>query len=110
MRKKQFYDSIEEIDTLHIELEGLEVDEREREHLSELIDANLHTTILDLILSELTEEDKKKFLDHLIEDDHDKIWKHLDKHIEGVQDKIEKAAKDLSVQLKKDIDDTKNGK
>lgn len=107
MRKKQFYDSVDEIDALHVELESLELDEGEKEHLSDLIDANLHTTILDLILSELSEEDKRKFLDHLLEDDHGKIWQHLDKNIDGVREKIEKAAKDLSTQLKKDIDDTK---
>lgn len=108
MKKKHFYDSINDIEALHIELETLDIAPEEKDHLSDLIDANLHTTILDLILSELSEEDKKKFIEHLVEDDHGKIWQHLDQNIDGVREKIEKAAKDLSIQLKQDINEAKS--
>lgn len=107
MTQKQFYSKVTQIETLKVELEDLNLTQEEKAHLSRLIDASLHNTILDLILSELSEEDKRVFLDHLVTDDHTKIWQHLNKNIEGVEKKIRKAADELHKELKRDIHEVK---
>ncbi len=81
--KKHFYHQIIEIDSLFVELESMDFSEEEKHHLSKLIDANLHHTILDVILSELDEADKKVFLHHLQRNDHSKIWDHLTREDSG---------------------------
>lgn len=83
--------------------------EEERVHLVSIIDSSLHHTILDAILSELSEEDKKKFLEHVASDDHDKIWKHLNEKVEDIEGKIKKIAESLKKDLHEDIRGVKKG-
>ena len=106
---KHFYSKIIEIESIKLKLEELDMTPEERNHINRLIDASLHNTILDLILSELSEEDKRIFIDHLIEENHDKIWQHLNKNISDVETKIKKAADELSRELSKDINSTDGG-
>lgn len=105
--KKQFYSHIVEVDTLYVALDSLEVSEHEKEHLKHLIDSNLYHTILDAILSELSDEDKKAFLTHLATEDHEKTMDFLGKRIDNIEDKIKKTADDLMHELHVDIEETK---
>lgn len=75
----------------------------ERVHLLTLAESNIHHAVLDAILSELSEQDKKIFMDHLHSNNHDEIWKLLNSRIENVEEKIRKAAVDLKKELHKDI-------
>ena len=108
--KKQFYSHIIQIDTLYVALDGLDINGKEKEHLKEMIDTNLYHTILDAVLAELPESDKKMFLDKLAEDDHEKTMDFLQKRILNIEDKIKKTAKDLARELHDDIEETKNKK
>ena len=105
--KKQFFSHLVEIDTIHLEIEELNLEEKEKDEIKKLIEDSLYHTILDAILSELTEEDKKTFLSHIVEDDHDKIWKLLNTKIENIDDKIKQAADAVKKELHKDIEDSK---
>lgn len=105
--KKYFYSHIVEIDSIVMELNKMELSENEKKHLIELADSSLYHLILDSILSELSEVDKKIFLKHLSSDEHDKIWKHLNSKIENIEEKIKKAADELKEKLHKDIKETK---
>lgn len=103
--KKHFYSHIVEVDSLIVKLESIDLSAEEKEHLISLIDSNLYHAILDGILSELSEKDKKIFLQHLLLDEHEKIWEFLNEKIENIEDKIKKASDDLKEQLHKDIED-----
>lgn len=104
---KYFYSHIIETESLTIAINDLAVSDSEKAHLIALVDSSLHHTVLDAILSELSEIDKKTFLRHMVEDDHDKIWKHLNEKVDGIEEKIKKAAHNLREQLHEDIKVTK---
>lgn len=101
--KKQFYTDIIEVNSLHVELDQLGMSDDEKKHIKELIDSSIYHTVLDAILSELSEEDKKIFLQHLLENDHSKIWEHVNSKATNIEDKIVKAAEDLKKELRNDI-------
>jgi hypothetical protein len=105
----KFYSHLVEYESLIVELDQLELSEPERHHLAELADSNLHQTVLDAILSELNEEDKVIFLDHLKNEKHDKIWQLLNERVDGVEEKIKKAAHELREEMKADIKEAKEG-
>lgn len=104
---KHFYTHLVETESLFIELEGVELSQDERSHLASVISANIHQSILNTILSELSPEDKKIFLYHLSLEDHDKIWEHLNEKAVDIEEKIKKAAEELKKSLKKDIEEVK---
>lgn len=104
---KHFYSHIVTTDSIVIALGNLGIGEEEKAHLVHLAETNLHNVILDAILSELSEDDKKKFLLHLHEDDHGKIWELLNDKTDNIEEKITKAAEDLKKQLHKDIEETR---
>ncbi|SRR5260221_7941630 len=108
--KKYFYSSIITTDTLHIALESLEVSTEEKEHLETLIDSSLYHTILNAILNELSDEDKKLFLEHLLSENDEEILGFLQGKIDHIEDKIQKAAEGLIEELHKDIEETKKEK
>src|SRR3989344_9598251 len=101
--KKYFYTHIIDTSSLSLELGNMELDPKERMHLLSLIDSNIHHAVLDLILSELSPEDKKTFLMHLASDEHDKVWKLLNEKVENVEEKIKKTAEELKKELHADI-------
>lgn len=107
---KHFYTYLVEVESLIIELDSLGLTDEQKNHLAHLIDSSLHHTILDAILSQLPQEDKKVFMEYLSEGNHEKIRKFLDERIDGVEDKIKKAAQDLKLQLHKDLKEVKRNK
>jgi hypothetical protein len=103
--KKFFYSHIIEIDSVLVELDKMNLSQEQKEHLVDLIESHMHQVILDLILSELSDEDKKTFLQHLIEEKHDDLWIHLQSRIEKIEEKIKSAAQDVKEDLHNDIKD-----
>ena len=104
---KQFYTELVDIESIIVELDKLELSKEERLHLAKIIDSSLHNVILDAILSQLQEDDKKIFLKHLKENDHMGIWRFLKGKIDGVEKKIREAAGELKLELHKDLKNTK---
>lgn len=108
--KKHFYIHLIEIESVFMELETLELSETEKKQLSSLIDSNLHHHILDAILSELSQEDKKVFMDHLAKGDEKRIWQFLNAKTENIEEKIKKASEDIKEKLHKDIKEARRVK
>lgn len=100
---KYFYQHLIEIESVTIELDKLDLSKEQKTHLADLIDSSLHHTILDAILSEVSESDKKVFLNYLKTEDQEKIWKFLNGKIDNIESKIKKAAEDLKIELHKDL-------
>lgn len=107
MRKKHFYHEVIEIDSLFVELEELDLAEEEKLHLGQLIDANLHHSLLSVILSELNEDDKKLFLHHLARNEDSHIWELLNNRVDKIEEKIKDAAEVVKAELHEDITEAK---
>lgn len=90
-----------------MELDSHPLEDNEKEEVKKIIDESIYHTVLDAILSELSEEDKKVFLSHLVDDDHEKIWDFVNNKVENIEDKIKKAADDITVKIHSDIKDSK---
>lgn len=99
----KFYSNLIDISSLTIELDSLDLSEKEKLHLAQLIDSSLHNTILDAVLSELSLQDKEKFLKLLSENNGEEIWKLLNSSVDSIEDKIKKAAEDLKTEMHKDL-------
>lgn len=110
MSKKHFYHDIVEIESVFIELDSFNFSEEEKHHLGKLVDANLHHTILDAILSELNEADKKEFLEHLKNDAQSEIWALLNSRVDKIEDKIKQAAEEVKKELHEDIKEAREVK
>ncbi len=104
---KHFYTHIIEIETIIVELDSLDLSPSQKLHLSHLIDSSLHNVILDAILSELDEIDKKTFIYHLSTNDHSQIWILLNQKIENVEMKIKQTAENLKQEFYKDLQEAK---
>lgn len=104
---KHFYSHLVSVETLIVELDSLNLTAEEKMQLAKLIDSNLHHTILDAVMSELSEEDKQKFLEHLSGTDHAKTWEHLNSKVDNIEQKIKTAAEDLKKDLHSDIEEAK---
>ena len=105
--KRHFYSHIVKIDSLTVALEELELTKDEKAHLVALAQSNIHHAVLDAILSELSAEDKVRFLKHVASDNHSEIWDLLNTKIEKIEDKIRDAAESLTKELHEDIKNTK---
>lgn len=103
MKQKHFYSHIVEIESIHIALKDLGLEENERTELITLAESSIHHVVLDTVLSELNNDDKKTFLAHIAEEKQEDIWKLLKEKINDVEDKIRTAAKKLIDELHQDI-------
>ncbi|MBI2021845.1 hypothetical protein HYS93_03130 [Candidatus Daviesbacteria bacterium] len=107
---KHFYHHLIEIESLIVELDQLNLEDHQKIHLSKLVDSHLHQRILEVILDELSDDDKSLFIAYLKENDHGKIWQHLKSKILNVEEKIKVVSEDLKKELHKDIREAKNKK
>lgn len=101
--KQNFYSHLTKIDLVIGELNNLKLSNHEKIHLTTVIHSSVHTIILDVVLSELSEIDKKQFLHHLHENNHDTLWKFLKKRTANIEEKIVKAANKLQEDFLRDI-------
>ena len=96
------------MDFLLAVLEEMDFSDEQKAHLLSLIDSTIHHTVLDTILSELSEEDKKIFLMYVANDDHKSVWRHLNSKIEHIEEKIKTVVENLKKELHKDIEGSSN--
>lgn len=84
-------------------LDLFEFSSEERDRLMEVAERTLHHSILDLVLSELNEKDRKLFLSHHASENHDEIWSLLTGNIKNIENKIKVAAESVSKKLHNDL-------
>ncbi|SRR5258706_3168365 len=101
--RKHFYHDLIEIDFITTILAEEGFSKEEQQELINLAHSNLHLSILDAILSELSEEDKKNFLQLAEKDEHAKTWEFLQGKINNIEERIKKIALDLKQDLHEDI-------
>lgn len=105
---KVFYSHIVEVQTIITELDKMDLSKEEKMHLGVLVDSSLNHVVLDAILSELSDEDKKTFLKHLSDEDHNKLWEHLNAKVENIEEKIKRSAEEFKKELHRDIKEAHN--
>jgi len=108
--KKYFYHDILDLEWIEDEINDLDISDLEKKKLAQMARYELHQTILDAVLSELNEREKKVFLANLNYDTNDRTWRHLSQNIEKVEEKIIEVSQKLKEDLKKDLADAKAGK
>lgn len=101
--QKHFYDEVIEIESVYMALDELPLSDIEKAELKDLVESQLHHTILDLILSQLSPQDKKEFIQLHASKKHDEVWELLNNRIDGVENKIKKTAGELKRKLHGDI-------
>lgn len=103
-----FYSHLIEIETVTAKLDELDLTDEQRARLATLVDATLHHTILDLILSKLSSVDKKAFTARLQEDYKDrKLLEFLKSKIDNIEEEIQKAAEKVKRELHEDMEEAK---
>lgn len=107
MKNIFFYSHLIETTDISLKFTELELSEDEKVHLISLVEANIHSVVVDTVLSELSKEDKKTFLKNLVSNDHEKTWEHLNSRIGKLEDKLRKAADNLKKDLIKDLVEAK---
>lgn len=100
---KYFYSHLVNIDSLVSDLDQLDLTGVQKKELLEIAHVHMHQTIIDEILSQMSEDDKKTFLELLASGDDKKIWKHLNSKVEKIEDKISSCAKQVERELTKDV-------
>ena len=105
MRKlqKHFYSNFVDLDSLETDLDLLTLSKSEKDELLELAHVHVHQTVMDAILNELNDADKKRFLELMAEGRDEKIWEHLNDKVEKIEDKITIAAQSIKKEMREDI-------
>ena len=104
---KKFYSHLIEIETLTVELDSIDLADHEKHELSQLVDSNIHNVVMDAIFSKLNDEDKRKFAEIVLSDDHKKIWNFLEDKTDNVEDDIKKATNEFKKKLHEDVKEAK---
>ncbi len=102
-KPNHFYHSIVSMESLRVRLDLFDFTSEEREKLMEVAERTLHHSILDLVLSELNEEDRKLFLAHHASENHDQIWKLLAGNVNNIEKKIKVTADSVARKLHNDL-------
>lgn len=110
MKNKHFYAHLTETTDIILELGELDLSPEERIHLLSLVEANIHSAVINTVLFNLSEENKKIFLSNLISNDHPKTWEHLNKSTKDLENKIKETIDSVKKELLKDIRKAKNQK
>ena len=105
--QKYFFSHLIDIQTIHIELQALELSDEEKTELVRLAHDTLHYAVLHAVLSELSEEDKKLFLRQMVHSDHASLWRFLNKKVRGIEERVKKVAEETAMEFRKDITESR---
>lgn len=105
--QRYFFSHLIDIQTIHLKLQDLDLEDEEKSELVNLAHDTLHFEIINAILSELSEEDKKIFLRQMTMNDHASLWRFLNKKVDKVEEKIKQVAQDVVDELHVDIEESK---
>lgn len=103
MKQKHFYAHLVETTDIVLELGELDLTPKERIHLLSLVEANIHSSVINTVLSTLDEENKKVFLKNLMQSDHTKTMKHLKQKRDDIEDRIQETISEIKKELLEDL-------
>lgn len=98
-----FYSHLVEIKFLYEELDTLDLSDNEKDELKHHVHSSVHYVALDIVLSELTPDHKKKFIEHLNSKNHNELWKHLLENSENIEEKLKAGILKTAHEFKEEI-------
>lgn len=105
--KKQFYSHLINIERFEKRIERFDLYENERHEIITIFHETIHHTVVNIILTELDEENKKTFFKRVQQDDHSYLWDDLSKKISKLEEKIKEAKNSIEEEIIKEIDNLK---
>jgi len=103
-----FYSHIIEIESIIVKLGEMDFSGEQKLHLACIVDSTIHQSVLDIILSKLSDKDKIIFLQQLKKDPQDKkIMEFLSDKVGGIEDEIIEVVEKLKTDLHQDIEEAK---
>jgi len=103
---KHFYSHLVKIESLTFELDKLEMEDHHKKDLAEIIDTMIHQTVMDVVLSNLSQEDQHQFVHKLKTEDPKEVMKFLNQRVDNIEDKIHQALEELKKELHSDINES----
>lgn len=103
MKHKHFYAHLIETTDITLELGEMNLTPEERVHLISLVDANIHSSVINTVLSSLDEKNKKIFLSNLMVSNHTKTLDHLKQNSRDIEIKIQQIISDVKKELLEDL-------
>lgn len=104
----RFYSHLIEIESIIIKLDEMDLTDDQKTHLASLVDSTIHQTVLDIILSKLSDADKEAFLHRLKQDPEDKeLMDFVNTKVDGIEKEITEAVNKLKEELHEDIKEAK---
>ncbi len=105
--QRYFFSHLVDIQSIHLKLLDLDLEDEEKTELVQLAHDTLHYEIINAILSELSQADKKIFLRQMTLDDQHAIWRFLNKKVANIEGKIKQITDDVVLELHADIQESK---
>lgn len=106
-KQKHFYSHLVSIESVHVEISYLEMTDDQKKELLDIAESTMHHTILDTVLSALSEEERRVFLRQVHLDDHAQIWRFLNKKKVDIESRIVSVGEALLKRLHEDIQEAK---
>lgn len=107
---RYFYSHLVAIETITEKLDELDMSDKQRKHLADLIDSTIHQEVLDIIFGRLTDTDKLLFIESLKKDPSDpEIMKLLNEKAGDIEDEIKKTVTKIKNELHTDVETAKRG-
>lgn len=105
-----FYSHLVAIETITEKLDELDMSDKQRKHLADLIDSTIHQEVLDIIFGRLSDTDKLLFIESLKKDPSDpEIMKLLKEKAGDIEDEIKKTVTKIKQELHEDVETAKRG-
>lgn len=101
--KKHFYTHLIEIEPIMVTLDEITFSDDQKKEVMTIVEKTTHYVVMDTLLSELSGVDKKKFLSHVVKDDHEKVWDLVTKKIVDAERKIRSVIRDAHLSIIDDI-------
>jgi hypothetical protein len=105
--QRYFFSHLVDIQTIHLKLQDLDLNDEEKSELVNLAHDTLHYEILNAVLAELSDDDKKIFLRQMTMSDHASLWRFLNKKVDNIESKIKQIADDVIEEMHGDIEESK---
>ncbi len=103
MHKKYFYSHLITLEHVKMELSGLDLSDKQKSELLDIAQRQIHHVMMDQALTHIKGEDKKKFLEHIANEEHEQAWNVLRTHVKDAEKHLLYAAHEIYEQLREDI-------
>ena len=108
--KKQFYSHLVSFEIVRVDLNGLNLSEEEKKDLLHIAQKQMNQVMIDTALKRLSEENKKRFLVYINQEQHGKAWEILRENAKDIEKHFLDAAHHLYERLRQDIKELKASK